>query len=609
MRLFRGLWRVITMAKNATGNILFLTLVIVILAAAFTSDVVRIDDGVALLLDPAGTIVEQHSTINPLNELMSGYTRNIEVLLRDLLAAISTARTDERIAAMVLDLSGLQGVTMGNLEEIGLALTDFKSSGKRVYAFAPNYSQPQYFIAAHADRVLLDRDSFETFGGVFLTGLGIYPTYFKSALDQLKVDVRVFIAGEYKDAADAYMQDHMSAQSKQANLSWLGDLWQQYGSTIVRERGITGASFEAYINSYGALLVEADNDAARLAVEQGLVDALLTKSEWLDEIQKVVGSSGENYRHVSFLDYLRATRPAVDVPGPGADRVAVITASGTILDGSQPVGTIGSDSISKLIRNARKDARVKALVIRIDSPGGSATASEKIRHELELTQDTGKPVVISMSSYAASGGYWVASTANKIYALESTVTGSIGTFMLFPTFEQSLAHLGIHSDGVGTTELSGAFNPFKSIRPMLKDTLESMVDHTYSRFLSLVARGRDISLADADKIAQGRVWAGKTALGLGLVDAIGGLNDAIRSAAHLADVADYDVIYLEQELSPRERIVNELLNTSVRALSGWHDGHSQFRAWSRLLPDHVLDLAQMSETPGLYVQCLYCNVQ
>ena len=605
MKLLSSTWQALTSIKNAIGNIVFLVVVIVVLFTIFSTDSISIEDSTALVLNPTGTVVEQRSLTNPLDDLVSG-ERVSETVLRDILLAISTAKSDDQITALVLDLSKLGGIAMGHLEEIGNALRDFKASDKPIFAFGPSYSQAQYLIAAHADRIVLDENSFAPLGGVFLTGFGVYPLYYKSALEILKVDVKVFSAGDYKDAAEPYTLDGMSVRSKEANQAWIDTLWKGYQNIITTQRGISNASFLRYTNEYNELLARAGNDPALLSVNEGYTDELLSKSAWQEEMIGIVGRSSHSFRQIGFKDYLRATQPAIRVPNPAKDKIAVITASGTILDGEQPSGLIGGESLSSLIQKARRDEKIKSVVLRINSPGGSAAASERIRRELTLLQQAGKPVVVSMSSYAASGGYWISSTANKIFALESTVTGSIGAFILFPTFENSLAEIGIHTDGVGTTALSGALNPFKTISPVIQDTLERSVERTYRKFVSLVADGRDMTVSEVEEIAKGRVWAGKTALELGLVDAIGGLEDAISSAAHLSDVSDYEVIYIEKELSSREKLINELLNVSTNTIAHVYPAREIIDA---LLPKEFLDLVSMSETPGLYLHCFYCQMR
>jgi protease-4 len=400
----------------------------------------------------------------------------------------------------------------------------------------------------------------------------------------------------------------MSAAAREANLSWIGVLWGQYRDTIVKQRNISPQSFQQYANQYDEVLARNGNDSAQMAVKEGLVDAIISRKAWREEMQSIVGASESTYNHVSLKSYLLATRPPIPVFDPAAKKIAVITASGTIYDGVQPAGDIGGDSISKLIRAARNNDQVKALVVRIDSPGGSAAASELIRSELELTQDEGKPVVVSMSGYAASGGYWIASTANKIFSADTTVTGSIGTFVIFPTFEESLSELGIHSDGVGTTTLSGAFNAFQEINPVLQKSLEHSVRHTYQKFIGLVAQGREMPVEDVDKIAQGRVWAGTTAVKLGLVDAIGNLQDAINSAAMLADVEDYEILYLEQELTTTERLLNQFLGSSLKAVHAATGGISnQWHILGKVSQD-LNAILEMSQSPGIYLQCVYCKV-
>lgn len=611
IRLIKGIWHGITATKNAIGNLIFLGLAIFVLVAIFSSERTTIPESTALIVNPFGIIVDQKRIIDPFSRFLSGYeydNEDSETLLRDVLEAIENGGADKRVKALVLDLHRLRGASMSKLEEIGIAIEKFKETGKPVYAIAPSYSQTQYFIAAHADKVYLDKQSFQTFGGVFFTGLGVYPTYFKAASDKLRINFHIFKAGLYKGAVEPFLRNDMSAAAREANLGWIGVLWDEYRDTIVKQRNITPESFTRYTNQYDEVLAINGNDSAQMAVSEGFVDAIISKKAWVQEMQSIVGASKSTYNHVSLKHYLLATRPPIPVFDPAAKKIAVITASGTIYDGVRPAGDIGGDSISKLIRAARNNEQVKALVVRIDSPGGSAAASELIRSELELTQDEGKPVVISMSGYAASGGYWIASTANKIFSADTTVTGSIGTFVIFPTFEESLSELGIHSDGVGTTTLSGAFNPLQKINPVLQKSLEHSVRHTYKKFIRLVAQGREMPVEDVDKIAQGRVWAGTTAVKLGLVDAIGNLHDAIKSAAILADVEDYEIIYLEQELTTTERLLNQLLGSSLKAVHAATGGVSnQWHILGKVSQD-LNAILEMSQSPGIYLQCVYCKI-
>jgi protease-4 len=288
------------------------------------------------------------------------------------------------------------------------------------------------------------------------------------------------------------------------------------------------------------------------------------------------------------------------------NKVAIIVAKGNILDGEQPAGMIGSTTLANLIRKARQDNTIKALVLRVDSPGGSASASEKIRHELATTQQAGIPVVVSMSSYAASGGYWLAATADRIFALESTITGSIGIFAIFPTFEESANALGIYSDGVGTTSLSSAFNPMQPLNPILESVIQQSIEHGYAKFTDLVASGRNLTEEQVDAVAQGRVWTGQSALEVGLVDELGGLKEAIASAAQLAGIENYTSIYVEEPLSAKEMIIRQLMETSITTLA------QIIPQASFSLLDHVAGpikkLAQLNDPQGIYAQCLYCRV-
>jgi protease IV len=607
-RLLKGIWNSITTLKNVLGNLLFLAVTITVLFALFSrTDQVLIPETAALILDPTGVIVEQRRALDPFAEFMGGGEDEPETLLRDLTEAIETASADPRIKILVLQLDGLRDVSMSQLQTLGAALKDFSASGKEIYAFADSYSQNQYYLAAHADHLYLNDQSLQVFGGVFLTGMGVYPTYFKTALDKLKVQVHVFKVGTYKGAVEPFLRDDMSLAAQEANLGWIQVLWDQYLDQVAGLRGIDKTNLNQYIDHYPELLEDADSNAGVLAVEQGLVDELMSRQKWRIRLQDLVGSDDNDFRQVNFRHYLMAAAPSIPTLNPGTSKIAVIIAKGTIYDGEQPAGSIGSDSISALIKQAREDHNVKALVMRIDSPGGSATAAEQIRYELELTQQTGKPVVVSMATYAASGGYWISATANQILASPTTITGSIGTFLLFPTFNQSLAEIGVYSDGIGTNALSGALNPLQSLNPALQQILDLAINNTYQQFISLVARGRDMTPDAVDRIAQGRVWAGTTALDLGLIDAIGGLEDAIDSAASLAGLGEFETLYIEKQLSPKDLLINELLRGGTDVAARVIDTRS-LSLVSRLRSEFD-DLLQMSREPGIYLQCLVCRPQ
>ena len=601
----RKIWQFITAVKNATGNILFIALILLIIAviAGVGQGGLNVPASAVLVLDPEGFIVEQKRPGNPFAQLSKGEgADDPETLGRDITEAIDAATQDARIKGMTLDLSKLKGSSLSQYDAIAKSLQAFKDAGKPVRAFGPSYSQSQYYLASFADKIYIDQDSYSLLGGVFLQGFGAYPLYMKSALDKLHVTMHVIKAGLYKDAAETLARDDMSDHSREATQELVDFLWASYLKTIAEQRNTTPAALAAYTNNYTLQLEQADNDPALLAVNAGLVDGVLSRVDWRREMQSVSAVDGDTYAHIRYQTYLRATRQAVQIETPAADKVAVIVAKGTILDGHQPVGTIGGDSIARLIRNARNTKSVKAIVLRIDSPGGSPSASELIRSELAIAQESGKPVVASMGGLAASGGYWIASTANRIVASETTVTGSIGVFALFPTIDQSLKKLGVHTDGVGTTNLTDASNPRRALSPMFEKTLQSAVSRTYNRFLTLVAEGRGLTMEEADQVAQGRVWTGARALEHGLVDAIGDVDLAIKSAATLAGIADYDVIYVEKPLSPRERLTQELLAISASLLPVLPGGIFN------IVPEEFRTLASMTQSPAIYLQCVTCRI-
>lgn len=598
----KKIWNFITGLKNAIGNLIFLAIIVAIVVMLVNQDSPGVPESAVMIVDPEGIIVEQERMVDPVEQFFSGGNGPAaETLVRDITDAIDFAAEDERIRALALDVSKLGGSTLSQYEAIADSIKAFQATGKSVYAFADGYTQSQYYLASHADKVYLDRDAHTFLGGVFMQGMASYPLYMKSALDKLHVNIHVFKAGLYKDAVEPFLRDEMSDRSKESMQALLNALWQNYVQTIAEQRDLQPEAISNYINNYDQLLAAANGDSVALAIEQGLIDEQITRVEWRERMQDISGESGDSYNHVGYTTYLSAMRPPIPVNNPARDKVAVIVAKGTILDGDQPPGEIGGETLARIIRNARNDSSIKAIVLRVDSPGGSAAASEQIRSELQVTQESGIPVVASMGGYAASGGYWISSTANRIFASATTITGSIGVFAMFPTLEASAEQLGLNSDGVGTTALSGAFNQFEAINPVLERTLQLSVEHTYRKFLSLVSEGRGLSTDEADAIAQGRVWSGDDALGHGLVDAIGGLEDAVQSAATLADISDYDVIYLEKQLSPREQLIRQILEEASILLPS--SGNL-----IDLVPPELRTLSTIVSQPGLYLQCVQCRV-
>ena len=603
--LIRGFWQGLSVCRVIIGNLLFLALVILFLSIFFYGDKNKIPDGAALILSPQGDIVIQ-KTETMLSSRLLGEASREETLLKDILDVIDHAKDDQRVKALVLDLHDMGSVATSKLADIGEALIRFKTGGKPIYASGDYYGQQQYYLAAHADHLYL-----HPMGGVALTGFGIYRNYFKSALEKLMIQFHVFRVGTYKSALEPFLRDDMSAYAKEANLSWLSVLWDAYSDSIAELRGLPPEAVDDYINNVSENLSLVKGDTAQLALDHGLVDALKTRDEVREELIALVGEDEDEMtiNQIQFDDYLTAIKPQQEQTRDDSSKVGIIVAKGIILDGVQPAGKIGGDTLTDLIRQARLDDEVKALVLQIDSPGGSALASELIRRELELTRRSGKPVIVSMSSIAASGGYWIASPADEIWAAPTTITGSIGIYSAFATLEKSLDYLGIHNDGVGTTRVADAFDTARPLNPIIADSMEQIIQHNYRRFIKTVSEGRNLTLQDVEKIAQGRVWSGKTAKALGLVDQFGDLQDAVQSAANMVNLKDYDVIYIERPQTAREKLIKSLnhfmagiANNPLASVA-----HPAVRFFKKLGPE-LEAIVELNDPQGVYAYCLVCDV-
>ena len=597
-----GFWAALTLSRRFLANLIFLIVVIGLLVVFFSFGEEEIPDGAALLLSIEGRIVEQTSEPMLANPILWQEETN-EILLRDIVDGIDYAATDDRIRLLVLDLDKMLPVGLTKLQEIGMALNRFKRQGKNIIAGADFYNQPQYYLASYADRVYL-----HPMGQVWLSGYGLYRTYFKSALEKLKVQFHVFRVGTYKSALEPFTRDAMSDAAKEANNAWLKILWDTYTAEVTANRGLEPDQIDTYLDQIVDRLKEVNGDTARLALNFGFVDALMTRDEVRNELIQKVGQDDTEttYKHIRFSNYLNIILPDLRPYSPGKDKVGVIVAKGIIMDGKQPPGRIGGDSLSALIRKAREKDKVKALVLRVDSGGGSALASEIIRREVELTRQSGIPVVVSMGSMAASGGYWLAVSADEIWAAPNTITGSIGIFSAFPTLENSLDALGIHNDGVGTTPLSDAYNASRPMNPLLSAIMEQSINRGYQRFIERVSLGRQMALDAVEKIAQGRVWAGKTAQALGLIDQLGGLKEAIASVAALAETTDYNVVYITQPLTSRQRLMQRLWRFfSQRIRTGLSADHADLQS-VRAVINEIEPLRRLNDPLGLHAYCPVC---
>ncbi|PCJ50509.1 MAG: signal peptide peptidase SppA [Gammaproteobacteria bacterium] len=563
-RLFTGVWTLVDKSRRTLVNLVFLLLVYLIINSLFFTETPKVQSGSILVLKPAGYLVDELDYIDPLDELIEELSDSkdkvAQTLLRDLLKAIDTARQDPKITALYLNLGNLYGAAPSKLQDIALAVQNFKTSGKPVYAYSEFYNQAQYYIASQADEIYLD-----PIGAIYIQGYGQFNTYFKDALDKLGINYHIFKAGNYKTAIEPYIRNDMSDDAKEANLGYLNDLWQSYTRDVAEARGLTESDINRYSNDFLDNLSQAKYNTASMAIDKSLVDALKTRQEMNSYLTEKLGdsSSDDDFPQISHKKYLKIIQNTSSLGESSKDKVAVVVAKGVIYNGHQKAGNIGGQSTAKLIRKARLDKSVKALVIRVDSPGGSAYASEIIRREVLKTRDAGKPVVISMGSYAASGGYWISASADEIWASPTTITGSIGVYGMLPTFEKPLNQLGIHRDGVGTTRLTGAFDLGRPLREDVGKAMQSSIEYSYDRFLTIVAEGRKMTKEAVSKVAQGRVWSGKAAVENGLVDHLGDINDAIDSAATMAGLVSYKTKYIEHKLSDSEKFIKNLMTASV----------------------------------------------
>jgi protease IV len=548
---FARLGRVLGVIRSVIANVFTLLLIVLILVLVFGGPrPVEVPDGGALVLQPRGAIVEQRTQPTPIAQL-SGAGIGAETLLRDILDALKFAAADQRIRSVVMDLSETSSVNPAHLEAIGLALARFREAGKEAHAIGYAYTQPQYGLASHADAVYL-----HPMGQVVLPGYGGNMLFFQGLIERLKVNIHVFRVGDYKSAIEPYTRRDLSPESRDNMQALIDDLWSNYVSTVAANRRLAPEQVDDYAQGYASHSLHSGGDLARVALEYGLVDELLTMDEFRARMITAHGESNGTFRQVHFQDYLQAMRQ--HAPRPAEREVGVIVAQGMILMGDQPRGTIGADTLGALIRQARTDDRVSAIVLRLDTPGGTVLASELIRQELELTQMAGKPVVVSMAGTAASGGYWIASTADEIWASPTTITGSIGIFGLVPTFEETLGEIGVHTDGIGTTPLSLGADPFAGLTDEMRTVIQANLEFGYQRFVNLVARGRDLAPERAIALSEGQVWSGAQAVELGLVDHLGGLDDAIAAAARLADIEEYTVRYVERPLTPLEQLLQQI---------------------------------------------------
>ncbi|CAH6785337.1 protease IV, a signal peptide peptidase [Vibrio chagasii] len=606
--IFKGIWKLITFVRVALVNLIFLLSIAVIYFVYFHSDTAppTVPQQSALVLNLSGPIVEQSRYINPMDSVtgsLLGKDLPKENILFDIVETIRYAKDDDNVTGIVLALKELPETNLTKLRYIAKALNEFKASGKPIYAVGDFYNQSQYYLASYATKVYMSPD-----GGVLLKGYSAYSLYYKTLLEKLDVNTHVFRVGTYKSAIEPFIRDDMSDAAKESASRWLGQLWSAYVDDVSNNRQIDAKTLNPSMDTFLKELESVDGDIAKLAEKLGLVDELATRQQVRLELADVFGSDGQDsYNALGYYEYRATMLP--DMSSESHD-VAVIVASGAIMDGKQPRGTVGGDTTAALLRQARNDEKVKAVVLRVDSPGGSAFASEVIRNEIEAIKQAGKPVVVSMSSLAASGGYWISMGADKILAQPTTLTGSIGIFSVITTFEKGLNDIGVYTDGVGTSPFSG-LGITTGLTESAKDAFQMGIEHGYRRFIGLVGENRGMGVDAVDKIAQGRVWTGQDAMQNGLVDEIGDFDDAIAAAASLAELESYNIYWVEEPLSATEQFIQEFMNQVQMSIG--LDIQSMIPSslqpvTQQLAQDSQL-LSNFNDPQGRYAFCLNCQVQ
>lgn len=603
--LFKRFWTGVDQARRWVVNLIFLALLVAAIGWLLADDTPVVPKTTALVLSPYGDLVEELSG-DPDDRAILALLgeRQPETLVRSLVEAVDAATDDDRVQVLLIETDRMGRAGLTKLQTLRTAIDRFRQSGKKVIASGDYFSQTQYYLASAADEIYM-----HPMGLVFLSGYGSYRNYYKEALDKLEADWHVFRVGEYKSAVEPYLRDDMSPEARESRRRWLTVLWQAYSADVEQARQLEAGTLDRYSSEFAELLAEHGGDAAAVARSMDLVDHLGYRDEVRARLIELVGEDddGNSFNRISHGGYLRAVKQSQK---KSANRVAVVVARGNIYDGSRAPGSVGGDSTAKMIRQAREDEGVKALVLRVDSPGGSAFASEIIRREIELTQLEGKPVVASMGSVAASGGYWISMSADEIWAMPTTITGSIGIYAMFPTFPRTLEKLGIHNDGVGTGNLAGTLRPERQLPEEAARALELMIQQGYRDFIDRVAAGRDKTPEEVDAIARGRVWAGSDALDLGLVDQMGGLDQSIESAAAHAELGDdYQVVYLEQERDWRTRLLDLFVGSISARLGGLGALGSTPGLDTELVDElvrEVTSLEDFGDPNGFYAYC-FCE--
>jgi len=608
-RFLRGLGRGLNITRLIIINAIFfgiLAIFVVVLMVSGRAN--KVEDKTVLVLAPEGALVEQYSA-DALSRTISRMSGDgvKQVQVRDLVRAIDAAAKDSRISQIVLRTDKLQAGGFAALREVGSALDRFRAAGKPVLAWGVSLDQGQYYLAAHADKLYVDPQ-----GGVMATGLANYRLFYKDLLDKLGVEVHLFRVGQFKSAAEPFILDHASPESKEADAYWLGGLWTSWIEEVATLRHIAPAELRADVDNLAERVRDANGSLADLAVQEKLVDGIANEQQFVAMLRESgvpAGKKDQGFRQVELDGYLADGGLSTTDMLQTGQGVTVVVAEGEITSGKQAQGSIGGESTAALIRAVRFDRRTRALVLRVNSPGGEVYAAEQIRREVAATRAAGIPVIVSMGDVAASGGYWISMNANRIYAEPNTITGSIGIFGMFYTVPDTLAKIGVKSDGVATSPLAGAFDITRPLDPKVSILIQSIIDKGYRDFVGNVAKARGKDFASINAIAQGRVWTGQQALDRGLVDRIGSLDDAIRDAAAEAKLGkDFNVRYAEKPMGAFERFLTHVGDSSEThvALSWGLRLPSWVAELPRLAPEFALFRTAEAGKPHVYAYC-FCS--
>lgn len=603
LRLLKGIWRVLSGISRAI-SVLVPLLFVAVFVIAFSSGMKDsapepLPEKAALLIAPSGPLVEDAAPVDPISAFVNQDYEQ-PALLNDVVRAIRWSAADDRITSLVLDLENLAGPSTSQTVEISAAISEFKAAGKSVVAFGDFYSQAHYLLASQADHVMLHPE-----GGMFLEGFSVYRSYLRSFLEKARVTMHVFRAGENKSAVEPYLRDDMSDSEREVVSRWLSGLWSTYTDLAESGRELPAGAMNTFIASFPDQLAASSNDLAQTMLDAGWVDALADHAQMDEALAEWVGVTDEDgfAEMVTFERYVDDIKSQLVIEQDGLPLIAIIPVEGTLVPGDSEEGMAGSDTIIGYIDTALEAEDLAAIVLRVNSPGGSVFASDLIRRKLSEATEADIPVIVSMGSVAASGGYWISAEADEIWALPTTITGSIGAFSAFPTIEGIVDYIGVTVDGVGTTPLAGEASLNRGLSPEMASIVQALANGAYEDFIELVANGRDMSEEAVQRIAEGLVWTGAEASQIGLVDKLGGLDAAVAAAAELAGVEEWRTGRTAVPPSFESVLLEELsrsLGASVMTPGGWLG--SLVEGFKPV----VRSLSSLRDPMHVYAQCLSC---